>query len=183
MTPQQLALATGARIDRAKLFLEPIERARFEFGIIEKHRLAAFLANVGHESGGLKFLTELWGPTDAQRRYEGRKDLGNVLPGDGFKYRGRGLFQTTGRDNYHRYGKLMGLELLAQPGLLALPDNAARSAGFYWAQNNLNDWADRLDFDGVCDIINRGKKTATVGDSNGWAERKALYAIGMEVLE
>ena len=100
MTPAEISLATGARIDRATEFLPIIERAAVDFEITTPDRMAAFLAQVGHESGGFHWLTELWGPTSTQTRYEGREDLGNTQAGDGFKYRGRGLIQLTGRANY-----------------------------------------------------------------------------------
>ena len=77
MTPAELSLATGARIDRATEFLPIIERAAVDFEVTTPDRMAAFLAQVGHESGGLHWLAELWGPTTAQSRYEGREDLGN----------------------------------------------------------------------------------------------------------
>src|SRR3990172_4830059 len=99
MTPKELSLATGARIDRATEWLSAIEAAMIEFNIDTPQRKAMFMAQIGHESGGLHYTVELWGPTDAQRRYEGRIDLGNVVTGDGFKFRGRGLIQITGRAN------------------------------------------------------------------------------------
>ena len=95
MTPVQLAKATGARIDRATEWLPVIEAAMLEFGINTQQRQAMFLAQIGHESGGLHYTVEIWGNTAAQISYEGRKNLGNTQVGDGFKYRGRGLIQTT----------------------------------------------------------------------------------------
>ena len=100
MTPAILSIATGARLDRATNMLPHLESAMADYQINTTIRIAAFLAQIGHESGGLKWLSELWGPTPAQSRYEGRKDLGNVQPGDGFLYRGRGFIQLTGRANY-----------------------------------------------------------------------------------
>ena len=99
MTPEELAQSTRATLDRAAEFLPIIESASVDFEINTPKRMAAFLAQVGHESGGLHWLTELWGPTPAQSRYEGRADLGNTQKDDGFKYRGRGLIQITGRSN------------------------------------------------------------------------------------
>jgi len=74
--------------------------ACLEFGIVGPARVAAFLAQVGHESGGFVHTREIWGPTPAQQRYEGRADLGNTRPGDGSRFRGRSLIQVAGRANY-----------------------------------------------------------------------------------
>lgn len=174
MTPQQLARCTGARIDRATEWLPHIEAAMAEFGITTPARQAAFLPQIGHESGGLHYTTEIWGPTAAQARYEGRKDLGNTQPGDGFKFRGRGLIQTTGRANYLTTGAALGVDLIAQPERLAEPELAARSAGWYWHQKGLNTLADLGDFELITRRIN--------GGLNGYAERQALYTAAREVL-
>lgn len=105
MTPQELVVCTGARIDRATEWLPYIEAAMREFEITTPMRQAAFLAQIGHESGGLHWVVELWGPTIAQRNYENRDDLGNTVPGDGLRFRGRGLLQVTGRANYKTIGR------------------------------------------------------------------------------
>lgn len=190
MTPKQLAQATGARIDRAVEFLPHIEAAMHAYAIDQTpQRKAMFLANIGHESGGLHWLVEIWGPTEAQRRYEGRADLGNVQPGDGILYRGRGLLQTTGRTNYAsacdrlraRFSGLAVPDFVAAPELLAMPQWASLSAADFVGRESLNAVADSGDFDGYCDRINRGHKTRTVGDSNGYAQRFALYQEGQGV--
>lgn len=108
--------------------------------------MAAFIAQVGHESGQLKYVKEIWGPTAAQARYEGRKDLGNTVAGDGSKYRGRGLIQITGRANYMACGEGLGLDLLALPELLEIPQHACMSAAWFWATRGLNTLADADDF-------------------------------------
>jgi putative chitinase len=174
MTPQQLARCTGARIDRATEWIPYIEAAMAEYGITTPARQAAFLAQIGHESVNLHYTTEIWGPTAAQARYEGRNDLGNTQPGDGFKFRGRGLIQTTGRANYYTTGAALGVDLIAQPERLAEPALAARSAGWYWHQKGLNTLADVGDFELITRRIN--------GGLNGYAERQALYAAAWEVL-
>ncbi len=174
MTPQDLARATGARIDRATEYLLVIEAAMAEFDINTPARQAAFLAQIGHESGGLRYTTEIWGPTPAQSRYEGRKDLGNVRPGDGTRFKGRGLIQTTGRDNYNATGRALGVDLISQPELLAAPELAARSAAWYWQSRGLNALADAGDFRRITLRIN--------GGTNGQAERVALHAKALEVL-
>lgn len=173
MTPKQLAIATGARIDRATEYLPFIEAAMEEFGIDTDQRKAMFLAQIGHESGGLRYSVEIWGPTSAQSRYEGRKDLGNVIPGDGYRYRGRGLIQTTGRFNYQATGKALGVELVASPELLGQPELAARSAAWFWSAKGLNEIADTGDNIRATKRIN--------GGTNGLAERQALYASAKQV--
>jgi putative chitinase len=164
--------------------------AMHRYAIDTPVRQAMFLANVGPESGRLQFTTELWGPTPAQRRYEGRADLGNTRPGDGSRFRGHGLLQTTGRANHaavrdclRRRFPTMGVpDFEAVPEALALPAWAALSAADYWDMRSPNAWADRGDFDGICDLINRGHKTALEGDSNGWAERLQLYKAARRAL-
>ena len=130
-------------------------------------RAAAFLAQVGHESGQLRFLREIWGPTPAQTRYEGRADLGNTQLGDGKRFMGRGLIQITGRAGYAACGAALGLDLIAQPELLEKPENAAAAAAWFWLQHNLNRVADRGDFVGLTRCIN--------GGTNGIADRRAIW--------
>ena len=144
-------------------------------------RAAAFLAQVGHESGQLRLLRELWGPTPAQQRYEGRADLGNTQPGDGKRFLGRGLIQITGRKNYAACGAALGLDLVTHPELLESPSNAAASAAWFWLQRNLNRYADRGDFLGLSIAINGKNKD---GLPNGWQDRQDLWdrakkALGM----
>jgi putative chitinase len=174
VTPRELAIATGARIDRATTFLPFLEDAMHEFEINTPERQAAFLAQIGHESGGLHWLVEMWGPTAAQARYETRYDLGNVAPGDGFKYRGRGLIQLTGRANYKRCGDALGVNLIDRPELLGEPALACRSAGWFWKANGCNELADSGNFERLTKRIN--------GGLNGYAERLALWEKAKEVL-
>lgn len=133
-----------------------------------------FLAQIGHESGSFRFVREIWGPTDAQRRYEGRDDLGNSYPGDGQRYCGRGLIQTTGRANYRRTTEWL-LKLVPdvpnfeeQPEALELPEWAALSAAAYWHERGCNQLADAGDFVAVTKRIN--------GGLNGIEDRQARFA-------
>ena len=174
MTPVQLAKATGARIDRATEWLPVIEAAMLEFGINTQQRQAMFLAQIGHESGGMHYTVEIWGNTAAQISYEGRKNLGNTQVGDGFKYRGRGLIQTTGRYNYEATAKALGIDCVNNPDLLAEPENAARSAAWWWQSHNLNKYADADDCRGCTKVIN--------GGYNGLEQRLALYGAAKSVL-
>lgn len=173
MNAKQLALATGARLDRATEWLPYITAAMAEFDINTPARQSMFLAQIGHESGGLQWSVELWGPTPAQRRYEGRRDLGNVQAGDGSRFRGRGLIQTTGRANYAATGQALGVNLLLRPELLGLPPLAARSAGWWWRAHGLNEIADAGDVLRATRRIN--------GGTNGLADRIARYAAAKEV--
>ena len=174
MTPVQLAKATGARIDRATEWLPVIEAAMLEFGINTQQRQAMFLSQIGHESGGMRYTVEIWGNTAAQISYEGRKNLGNTQVGDGFKYRGRGLIQTTGRYNYEATAKALGIDCVNNPDLLAEPENAARSAAWWWQSHNLNKYADADDCRGCTKVIN--------GGYNGLEQRLALYEAAKSVL-
>lgn len=174
MNARELALCTGARIDRAAEWLPSIVDAMAEFQISTPARQAAFLAQIGHESGGLHWTVEIWGPTDAQRRYEGRKDLGNTQIGDGFRFRGRGLLQTTGRANYKATGEALGVDLISAPEKLGTPPLAARSAGWYWKRNKLNELADAGDFRRITRRIN--------GGYNGYEDRLRLWNAAKEVL-
>jgi putative chitinase len=181
MDAQTLARCTGAQISRAQLFADPLSAGMAFYMIDTPLRQAMFLPNIGHESGGLRYTTELWGPTLAQKGYEGRRDLGNTQPGDGSRFRGHGLIQTTGRANHAAVRDRLRArfpdvpDFVEQPEKLAEPQWAALSACDYWDMRRLNTWADAGSFDNVCDIINRGKATPAAGDSNGWSDRVALY--------
>ncbi len=174
ITAQQLATATGATPARATLWLAAISAAMAACHISTQERQAAFLAQIGHESGGLQWVRELWGPTPAQRGYEGRADLGNTHPGDGFRFRGRGLIQITGRANYRAMGDALLLDLEQSPELLEQPANAAMSAAQFWASHGLNQLADEHDMMHITRKIN--------GGTNGLPERMALYTQATEAL-
>jgi putative chitinase len=167
-------LQLGVRPDRAANFAQPLVAAMAEFDINTTPRQAAFLAQVLHESGMLRYTTEIWGPTPAQARYEGRKDLGNTEPGDGVRFMGRGLLETTGRANYDATGQALGVDLLSDPEQLAQPELAARSAGWFWRVHGLNELADVGDFRRITLRIN--------GGTTGLDERVALYARAQQVL-
>lgn len=186
MSPELIAACTGASLPFAEKFADPLTATMREYAIDSRERQAAFLAQVGHESGGLRYTTELWGPTPAQKRYEGRKDLGNVQKGDGAKFRGHGLIQTTGRHNHARTRDRLRKrfpdcpDFEAYPLALALPMWAAFSAGDYWDDKGLNLLADVGDFETITRRIN--------GGLNGWVDRlkrwdAAKEALGLEAPE
>lgn len=96
-------------------------------GVLMREQVAYVLATSEHESGCGKWMKELWGPTTAQRGYEGRSDLGNSQPGDGLRFRGRGYVQITGRRNYTLWARRLGMDIVAKPDLVATdPSLAAR---------------------------------------------------------
>jgi putative chitinase len=139
------------------------------FDISTPARVAAFMAQVGHESGRLQYVRELWNTKQCpwQERYEGRADLGNTQPGDGYKFRGRGLIQITGRTNYQACGAALNLQLEDHPELLEQPQNAALSAAWFWATHGCNSFADTGNLRAITHIIN--------GGFNGWDDRLALF--------
>jgi putative chitinase len=136
-------------------------------------REAHFWAQAAHETGGFKYTHEIWGPTDVQKRYEGRKDLGNIEPGDGFKFRGRGIFQLTGRANYKKYGEALGIDLINNPDKAAEPETALLIACEYWSSRKINACADKDDVVAVTKKIN--------GGTNGIADRRAHLLIAKKM--
>jgi len=155
---------------KAALFLNSLNAAMAEFDINTPARQAAFLAQIGHESGQLRYVREL----ATGHAYEGRHDLGNIRAGDGVCYKGRGLIQITGRANYAACGAGLGLDLLTHPDLLEQPVNACRSAGWFWKTRGLNALADDGDQLRITKRIN--------GGTNGLADRLALFAVAKRVL-
>ena len=174
ITQQQLLQILPNACPVAGVFVPVLNAAMVHYQIIGPKRVAAFIAQIGHESGQLKYIKEIWGPTAAQAKYEGRKDLGNTVTGDGSKYRGRGLIQITGRANYMACGEGLGLDLIKQPELLEKPQHACMSAAWFWTTKGLNTLADAGQFDKITRRIN--------GGLNGAADRQALYARAHKVL-
>jgi len=154
---------------RAPFFIDYLNHTMFEFGINNRARRAAFIAQIGHESGQLRYVRELASGTN----YEGRADLGNVHLGDGQRFKGRGLIQVTGRFNYAACGKRLGLDLISHPYLLERPQYACRSAGWFWEVKKLNALVDAGDFVTLTRRIN--------GGLNGLIERRALFDKALEV--
>lgn len=136
-------------------------------GLISPLRIAHFIAQATEETEAFQFFTELGGPAYFDR-YEGRRDLGNVKKGDGYLFRGRGIFMLTGRANYAAYGPRLGVDLIKTPGLAADPNIATFAACLYWHDHGCNVLADADDIEGVTHKIN--------GGLNGIAWRK-LYLI------
>ena len=203
-------LLTAAKIKDPDKWLQPIIETWVEFEINTPQRIAGFLAQTSHESGGYTMLTEnlnyraatlaaCWPnrfaemvnkkpkkdakgaliPTKvalaiekkpeliANLVYSNRMGNGTAESGEGWKYRGRGLKQLTGKDNYKRCGEALGVDLVTNPDLLLEPMFAARSAGWFWKVNNLSSFADNADIKGMTKKIN--------GGYIGLEQRQALY--------
>lgn len=135
-----------------------------EYGVDNYLRVCHFLAQATHECDGYNTLREYWGPTPTQRRYEGRKDLGNTVKGDGKRYMGRGIFQITGRYNYRLYGNKLGIDLENKPELAEDPKTSVLIALEYWRTKGLSAIADRDDVVLITKRIN--------GGSNGLFDRR-----------
>ena len=219
ITAQQLLQILPNAGQVAGVFVPVLNTAMLRYQIVGAKRIAAFIAQVGHESGHLARLVEnlnysadglanTWpsrnGAPDGKGEYVkvqvsgkvrnkpntlalsvDRKPeqianiaygnrMGNTTPGDGWKYRGRGLIQITGKNNYRACGEALGLELIAQPELLEKSQHACMSAAWFWATNGLSTLADAGEFDAITQRINGGQ--------NGAADRQALYAKALKVL-
>lgn len=180
-------------------FVDPINKVIEEFEINTPQRLAMFLAQIGHESGGLTKLHENLNykaarltqifpkyfrdvdPDDyannpekiANRVYCNRMGNGDEHSGDGYRFRGRGAVQLTGRSNYTSCGEDLEVDLINNPDYLETPEGAIRSAAWFWDQHDLNDWADKGDVVTVTKKIN--------GGTIGLDERKELYHEALKI--
>ena len=198
ITLQQLLQILPNAGQVAGVFVPVLNTAMNRYQIVGSKRVAAFVAQVGHESGQLIRLVEnLNYSADAlQKTWPSRFNaeqaatvarkpeqianiaygnrMGNNAPSDGWRYRGRGLIQITGRANYDACGEALGLDLINHPELLEKPQYACMSAAWYWATNGLNTQADAGKFDTITQRINGGQ--------NGAADRQALYARALKVI-
>jgi putative chitinase len=171
MTPALLtAVMPHLLPQRAANLLPFLDAACAEAGITTPLRLAAFLAQLAHESAELRYFEEL---ADGSA-YEGRLDLGNVMPGDGRHYKGRGPIQLTGRTNYRAAGVALGLDLEAHPEQVATPAVGFRVAGWFWTSRRLNALADAGLFSSITRQIN--------GGLNGELAREAYYTAALRAL-
>lgn len=191
-----------AKHENIDLYLHGINKACGDFEINTPLRVAHFLAQVAHESGSLRYVSEnlnysakalraVFGkyfPTDpdaeefarqpekiANRVYADRMGNGDEASGDGWRYRGRGLIQLTGKDNYQRFGQAVDQDAVASPDQLAEnPDLAVATAGWYWDSRNLNEYADQDDIKQITRRIN--------GGYNGLEDREEYLARAKNVL-
>jgi putative chitinase len=192
--------------ERLEHFLAPLQAACEAAEINTRPRLAAFLAQAGVESDELRHVEEnlrysarrlvevfprhfptieaaeaVAGKPEAiaNRVYANKGGNGDEASGDGWRYRGRGIFQVTLRDNYARCSRALcgdnAATLLENPDWLTDPDYACMSAAWYWGEHNLNRWADLGDLETLTAEINRAKL--------GMPERVALYRRGIAALQ
>lgn len=192
-----------------------LEMAIYRYGISEnKHRLRAFLAQIGCESGQLRCVVENLNYSAqgllktfpryfktateaaayarkpqmiANRVYANRLGNGNERSGDGWRYRGRGLIQITGKSNYAElsdamYGLPMGMDFVDEPDLIATPEWAAESAAWWWQNAGLNTLADRLAGANEAEVFKQITKRIN-GGYNGLAERQKLYALAKKYIK
>jgi len=168
-----------------------------QVGLDRPHREAHFLAQVLHESGSFRYDREVWGPSAAQKRYEGRKDLGNTQKGDGARYKGRSPIQVTGRANYRAFTKWARAIDPKAPNFETNPDavNTDPWEGlapiWFWStrtiNGGLNGYADRLDYYVRASLVVLGYKPTEVkrfqqdhpdaGDADGVAGEKTRMAL------
>jgi putative chitinase len=180
ITSAQLLQILPSAGKQAGVFASALSLAMDRFQINSRLRMAAFIAQVGHESGQFRYVKELGGDQYLSKYDTGTlaKRLGNTpeADGDGQKYRGRGLIQITGHDNYLACSKaLFGDDrLLRTPELLEQAEWACKSAAWFWNSRHLNALADSGDFILISKRINGGE--------NGLAERQAFYTTALKVL-
>jgi putative chitinase len=187
----QIKEATCSPTVCAEKFMQFINDTCDKYEINTPVRQLCFLAQVGHESGGLFYTEEL----ASGAAYEGRKNLGNTQPGDGVRFKGRGLIQITGRANYKSIGDALGVDFTKNPTLLGgknvkvcTPDQlmyAAFSAGWFWDSRNLNSIADNIDIKKSIDTGTNLENFKTItkkinGGYNGLADRLNRYKIGVK---
>ncbi|MET3052113.1 glycoside hydrolase family 19 protein [Pseudomonas alkylphenolica] len=165
----------------AGVFVPGLNATMGKYAIITRLRMAAFIAQIGHESGQFRYVRELGGDAYLAKYDTGKlaQRLGNTpeADGDGQKYRGRGLIQVTGRANYEACSEALfgDSRLLATPELLEQPVYASMSAGWFWHRAGLNTLADKGDFLTITKRIN--------GGTNGLEDRETLYKRALEVLQ
>lgn len=207
MTPDQLITILPLARPRAGFFLPILVAAVAEFGIASSFDRAAFIANVGHETGQLASFSEnlnysaeallhQWPnrftpalaaqlarkpEAIANHVYAGRYGNGDEASGDGWRFRGGGGIQTTFHDNYAAGAAHFGMDVAAFATWVRTPEGAIRSAGQFWQAHKISARAAAGDFDGCCDLVNLGHKTDKVGDSIGWPDRLAIFTRALQV--
>lgn len=165
-----MAITSSAPKQRLEPFVTPLNAAFLKFSVNTPLRVCHFLAQVLHESGEFLYQEE----TASGAEYEGREDLGNTQPGDGENFKGRGLIQVTGRDNYAQLSHDLGVDYLNHPEQLAQLPDCIWSAFWYWNYRGLSVLADKDDFDAITYRVN--------GGYNGYDQRKNYLMRAKNVL-
>lgn len=168
--PEELEQIIPNGRKRIPAFVDSLNEAMAEFEIDNPLRAAAFIAQLAHESGEFRYVKEL----ASGEAYEGRRDLGNTFPGDGVRYKGRGLIQITGRANYEKLSEFFDIDFIHEPELLETPEWACMSAAWFWATHGLNELADKEDFKLITKRIN--------GGYTGIQDRLRYYERALDVL-
>jgi putative chitinase len=191
MTLGQIKETACSSTLNAQKFMDFINDTCNMFEINTPARQLCFLAQVGHESGSLFFTEEL----ASGAAYEGRKSLGNTQPGDGVRFKGRGLIQITGRANYKAVGDALGVDLIKNPTLLGGKNvnkctadqlkNAAMSAGWFWNSRKLNALADNINIAKPIDLGTNLDNFVAItkkinGGTNGLHDRLNRYKAGVK---
>ncbi|NEO58554.1 MAG: glycoside hydrolase family 19 protein [Okeania sp. SIO3B5] len=152
-------------------YVAPLNQVIHDFDLATTARACAFIAQIAHESGSFYYKEELASGAD----YEGREDLGNTQPGDGRRYKGRGLIQLTGRANYRECGQALDLPLEDKPEMAVQdPYTNAAVAAWYWESRDINEYADQGNFEKVTRLIN--------GGLNGYSDRLQFWERAKKVL-
>jgi putative chitinase len=177
----EISKMTGSTLSKAEQFASYLNDAMAQNGINTPARILAFLSQIGHESGGLKYTEEI----ASGDKYDTRTDLGNTpeVDGDGRKYKGRGLMQITGHANYAKMSSELGQDFVNKPYLLSEPKWAALSAARWWKNRGLNEIADGMDISkGIEDEKNKEvfkKITKKInGGYNGLTDRINRWIAG-----
>jgi len=171
LSPDQIAAVLGCTVKAVRANWPPILEALGAQGIDDLPSQIAVLATIGTEVGSFEPINEGGGAAYFTKMYEGRKNLGNVKPGDGARYHGRGYIQITGRANYSTYGKQLGVPLEAKPDLALQPDVAAKVLVAYFADHGIAKLAAAGDWEGVRRAVN--------GGLNGW-DRFSTFVQGLQ---
>lgn len=173
MTPEQLLEIMPAAKERAGMYCKWLNIAMSAYDIDTPGRQAAFLAQVAHESGSLRYVAEI----ASGKAYEGRSDLGNTQPGDGVKFKGHGLLQITGRSNHAACSQALfgdAKVLTSYPAALSSPLLSCLSAAWFWNSKGLNALADAGEFNRITLKIN--------GGLNGLDQRREFWDLAKRVL-
>lgn len=187
LSAQEIAKATGSSIELAEKYRSYLNKYMNKYDINTPERAIAFLAQIGTESGGLKYTEEI----ASGSAYEGRVDLGNNYAGDGVRFKGRGLIQLTGRANYTAMSQKVGKDLVSNPELVTQPDLAVEVSVIFWHDKirnglNLNEWADKFDFQQPIDStenwnVHTNITKAINGGINGLDDRASRMKSGREI--